>query len=133
MPAIPLRSADGSLPSWTALPGLQSSSGIGTYTTTVAVPGGVGATLDLGKAVDTVAVKVNGKPVAVDQADPNGIDIGRQLVAGANTIEVRVASTLLNAARAVALNADWMQPKAPQLYGLQGPVRLVPYREAELA
>lgn len=133
LPAIPLRSADGSLPSWTALPGLQSSSGIGTYTTTVAVPGGVGATLDLGKAVDTVAVKVNGKPVAVDQADPNGIDIGRQLVAGANTIEVRVASTLLNAARAVPLNADWMQPKAPQLYGLQGPVRLVPYREAELA
>jgi hypothetical protein len=133
LPAIPLRSADGSLPSWSALPGLQATSGIGTYTTTVDVPGGVGATLDLGKAVDTVALKVNGQPVAVDQADPNGIDIGRRLVAGANTVEVRVASTLLNVARTVPLNADWMQPKVPQLYGLQGPVRLVPYREAELA
>jgi hypothetical protein len=114
------------------LPGLQTTSGIGTYTATVDVPSGVGAMLHLGKAVDAVALKVDGKPVAVDQSNPNDIDIGPDLAAGANTIEVRVSSTLLNAARTVPLNADWMQAKVPQLYGLQGPVKLVPYREAEV-
>jgi hypothetical protein len=130
MPEIPLRSADGSLPSWTTLPGFQTTSGIGTYTATVAVPSGVGAMLHLGKAVDAVALRVDGKPVAVDQSNPNDIDIGPDLAAGANTIEVRVSSPLLNAARTVLLNADWIQAKVPQLYGLQGPVKLVPYREA---
>jgi hypothetical protein len=45
---------------------------------------------------------------------------------------VSVASTLLNAAKAVPQNADWMQAKPQQLYGLQGPVGVVPYREEEV-
>ena len=128
---------DGSLPPWSAITpadgyaaDLRDVSGVGTYRTTVDLPSTWrrvrGAWLDLGTAVDTVRVAVNGTPVdGVDQADLGHVDVGPYLRPGSNTITVRVASTLLNAVRVApgtgASSRDRMD------YGLLGPVRLQPY------
>ncbi len=55
-------------------------------------------------------------------------DIGPYLKAGANTIVVRVATTLNN--RLAALSDDVKNRGVIQEYGLAGPVILTPYREA---
>jgi hypothetical protein len=124
----------GKLPAWTSIPGLESVSGIGTYTTTVQLPaawtGGHGAYLDLGSVFDTFTVKVNGASLpALDQMNPSRIDVGSYLHAGANTIEVREATTLRNKVLTVAGQAGG-SGTTRQDYGLIGPVRLVPYGEA---
>jgi len=120
---------DGRLPAWQSLPGLSDVSGIGTYSTTVDWNGEAGAYLDLGAATDTVGVAVNGRPVAVDQSDRSRIDLGDALRAGQNTIEVTVASTLLNAVRVSPGNAAYAG-RARQDYGLIGPVTVQPYAQA---
>jgi hypothetical protein len=85
-----------------------------------------GAWLDLGTAVDTVRVSVNGTPVAgVNQADLAHVDVGRYLHRGHNSITVRVASTLLNAVRVAP--GTGASSRARMDYGLLGPVRLRPY------
>lgn len=127
---------DGRLPAWSALPPLQDVSGTGVYTTTVELPagwsGGHGAWLDLGAVVDTAVVTVNGTRIApVDPQDTARIDISGALRPGANTIEVRVASTLFNAVRVAP--GSGIAARARQDYGLLGPVVLTPYGEAEIA
>ncbi len=122
---------DGSLPPWTAIPGLTTASGVGTYTTTVDLgsgwTGGFGATLDLGKAVDTVSVTVNGK--ALPTVNPSSLTVPADyLHSGVNTITVRVATTLFNAVQSQTLSPIYSQ--TPQQYGLIGPVTLTPYGQA---
>src|SRR6478735_1930956 len=81
--------ANGKLPSWRDIltpVNLSQSSGVGTYTATVNLPdtwtGQDGAYLDLGAALDSVKVTVNGTEVAVNQTDRSRIDLGKNLKAG---------------------------------------------------
>lgn len=121
--------ADGRLPAWQTLPGLADVSGIGTYTTSVEWDGDAQAYLQLGAATDTVTVAVNGRATPVDQSDRGHVDLGDALRAGANTIEVTVASTLNNAVRVAPGNGAYAG-RARQDYGLIGPATLQPYAQA---
>lgn len=128
---------DGTLPAWSAItPGngypvdLADVSGIGTYTTQVELgddwAGVRTAYLDLGRAVDTVRVSVNGHGLPpIDQMDLAHVDVGRYLHPGANTVTVRVASTLLNAVRVAP--GTGASSRARMDYGLFGPVAIAPY------
>ncbi|WP_300266688.1 glycosyl hydrolase [Microbacterium sp.] len=111
---------------WNEIPGLETVSGIGTYTATYNLDegwkDGVGASLDLGAVNDTYRIAVNGETISANQNDP-AIDIGEFLVAGSNEITVEVASTLFN-----AWIAETSMDKQQSQYGLLGPVELVPYR-----
>ncbi|RZS77533.1 alpha-L-rhamnosidase-like protein [Motilibacter rhizosphaerae] len=126
--------ADGSLPAWSEIPGrpdLLHASGVGTYTTTVDLPGNAGtspgAHLDLGKAVDTVRLQVNGRTVGpLDQSDLRRIDLAGLLHAGRNTISVTVSTTLYDAVKTTG-GATYRLPD--QRVGLLGPVTLTPYGE----
>ncbi|NUU24897.1 MAG: alpha-L-rhamnosidase, partial [Streptomycetaceae bacterium] len=91
------------LKSWPDIPELADVSGIGRYRTTVELgspwSGGYGAYLELGEVFDTFTVTVNGRPLpAADQLTPT-VDVGPYLRRGTNTIEVEVATTLLNRLR----------------------------------
>ncbi|MEO3828960.1 glycosyl hydrolase [Actinomadura sp. B10D3] len=128
--------ADGALPSWSSITtgnghpvDLKDVSGVGTYTARVTLDSGwkgIGeAELDLGTPVDTVRVNVNGHDLPpLNQADLRHVPVGRHLRPGANTITVRVASTLLNAVRAAP--GTGAASRTPMNYGLFGPVTLTP-------
>lgn len=128
---------DGRLPAWSAIApqngyavDLRDVSGIGTYTTTLSLDDGwdgvSGAYLDLGRVVDTVRVTVNDQELPpVDPADVAHIEVGQHLHAGDNTIEVRVASTLINAVR-VTPHAG-AEGRERMDYGMFGPVTVTPY------
>jgi hypothetical protein len=154
---------DGSLPSWTQItpqniPGLDPGdnltnvAGIGTYTTSFTLPASwsvstAGAYLNIGAAVDTVDIWVNGKAVSgVDENDRNQIDIGPYLRAGSNTLKITVATPLRNAvAVAPATPATGQVPNSAETIGslqggakipnvgLLGPVTLTPYGQSTVA
>jgi hypothetical protein len=116
--------AGGALPDWQHLTGLAAVSGTSTYTTTVNVPASVaasgGAVLDLGSVLGTFRVSVNGQELpTVDLLDSHEVDLGGRLKAGANTVEVHVATLLGNA-----------KSNAGTAYGLVGPVTVTPYGSA---
>ncbi|MHA6524414.1 glycosyl hydrolase [Tessaracoccus sp. G1721] len=116
---------------WREIAGLENSSGIGTYSTSFSLPKwgkGDGAYLDLGRVFDTYALTVNGTPVAVDQLDTR-VDVSRYLIKGANTVEVRVASTLINRLRSLDSAAA---ARTAYNYGLLGPVTLDTFAEKEV-
>ncbi|UOE21197.1 alpha-L-rhamnosidase [Thermobifida halotolerans] len=119
---------------WTDLPDLADVSGIGRYTTTVDLgegwTGGVGAHLELGEVTDTFRVTVNGTPLPPADQLTRRVDVGPHLVKGKNTIEIEVATTLINRMR--VFRPDVYGGAARQKYGLIGPVRLVPYGQVEL-
>ncbi|MFF3504629.1 glycosyl hydrolase [Streptomyces sp. NPDC003247] len=120
---------------WSKVPELADSAGIGRYRTTVTLPAGWdgshGATLELGQVSDTFRVTVNGTRLpAADRLDPV-VDLGSALRAGANEIVIEVATPLINRLR-VAQPAVF-GGAARQDYGLVGPVRLVPHRQAAIA
>jgi hypothetical protein len=135
---------DGTLPSWADITtgngyatDLADISGIGTYTANLTLDhdwnGVRSAYLDLGAAVDTVRVAVNGKDLPpVNQLDLRHVEVGSYLRPGGNTIAVRVASTLLNAVRVAP--GTGASERTRMDYGLLGPVTLTPYagREALL-
>ncbi|MFJ9037294.1 glycosyl hydrolase [Streptomyces sp. NPDC102406] len=117
---------------WTRLPGLADVSGIGTYRTTVRLGrdwgAAHGALLELGGVFDTFTVRVNGHALPpVDQLT-RVADLGTRLRPGANTIEVEVATTLLNRLRVTRPTVFGAAKR--QDYGLTGPVRLLPYASA---
>jgi hypothetical protein len=120
------------LAAWSAIPGLQDSSGVGHYRTTVTLPATwdqtLGATLSLGTVSDTFRVWVNGSLVPPTGILATSLDVGGLLQAGANTIEVEVATTLLNRLRVVTPAIYGIA--ARQAYGLIGPVVLTPYGQA---
>jgi glycosyl hydrolase family 106( putative alpha-L-rhamnosidase) len=107
---------------WSAIPELADVSGVGRYRTTVEATGRGGALLDLGKVVDTCRVRVNGRRLPpIDVLRPVA-DLGPWLRRGANTIEVEVATTLLNRLRTTSPAVFGIA--ARQAYGLLGPVHL---------
>ncbi|GGJ44345.1 glycosyl hydrolase [Streptomyces brasiliensis] len=117
---------------WSQTAELADSAGIGRYRTTVALPAdwdeSHGALLDLGQVSDTFRVTVNGTRLApADRLHPV-VDVGALLRRGDNTIEVEVATPLINRLR-VAQPAVF-GGVARQAYGLVGPVRLLPYVQA---
>ncbi|WP_037855101.1 glycosyl hydrolase [Streptomyces sp. NRRL S-340] len=116
---------------WSLIPELADVTGVGRYRTTVSLPGswdeGTGALLELGQVSDTCRVAVNGRALdPVDRLHPV-LDLGPWLRPGRNTLEIEVATPLLNRLR-VARPAVFAAA-ARQAYGLLGPVRLVPYRQ----
>lgn len=129
--------ADGVLPSWreiTAPSNLTRNSGIGTYTTTFQLPAGWneadGGYLNLGAVLDSATVTVNGEDVKVNQSDRSRIDVGQTLRPGANTLTIRVATTMFNAVRSTG-DSNYQSPDW-QRTGLMGPVVLTPYRDIDL-
>jgi hypothetical protein len=111
---------DGLLP-WSSIPQLADVSGIGHYRTTIEAPaGGRRALLDLGKVVDTCRVRLNGRLLPpVDVLQPVA-DL--TLRPGRNTLEVEVATTLLNRLRTTSPEVFTIAGR--QAYGLLGPVLL---------
>jgi hypothetical protein len=112
------------LSAWPEIPQLRNVSGLASYTTRFELPATWnatnGATLELGEVFDSFTVTVNGRAVTIDQ-------ISAYLKAGANTITVRVATTLNN--RLANLDTDVANRGIVQPYGLLGPVRLRPYSQ----
>ncbi len=139
---------------WTAIEGLEHVSGLGTYSTTFDVDGGGtaghGASLDLGRTVDTVRIRVNGQVVGPVNLMNPVVDIGPYLTAGTNTLEVEVATSLANRLLEARPELAAGSPRPPgsggapggpprprmapraQGYGLLGPVVLQPHGQAAL-
>ncbi len=137
LPAVqPVPDDHGALPPWSMITpangydvDLGDVSGVGTYTSTFTLDddwrGVRTAALDLGAAVDTVTVTVNGtRPPPQNPQDLRHLEVGRYLRPGQNTLTVRVASTLINAVRVAPGTGAADRPR--QDYGLFGPVRLTP-------
>jgi hypothetical protein len=120
------------LKTWPDIPELVGSSGVGTYSIDIEMPsawkqGGL-AMLSLGQVVDTVALFVNGTPVAIDQLSAKA-DVGPLLKPGRNTLVVRVSTTINNQlARVIPAVAT---RGVVQEYGMVGPVILTPAGHAE--
>jgi hypothetical protein len=115
---------------WTKIDELKDSSGVGTYTTSVTLPGdwktsSHGATIDLGQVTDSFRLTVNGHDVSIDQVSGQA-DVSPYLQAGQNTLTIRVATTLNN--RLYALDTGIRNRGLTQNYGLVGPVTLASYR-----
>jgi hypothetical protein len=128
-----------SLRPWSSIPGLESVSGIGTYTATVNVPSSWigperGARLDLGSVAGAVQTYVNGKPASREIDPTSPVDVSSLLRPGANTVKVVLATTLMNRALvtpSVFAGRPRFEVEASagrQAYGLLGPVRLLPER-----
>ena len=119
-------------------PQVKYFSGTSVYRTTFALPAGVkpGAALklDLGRVGDVAEVIVNGKPAGIAWKPPYEVDVGPLVVAGANTVEVRVANLWVNrligdaqpgAAKVTFTAAPTYKADAPlRPSGLIGPVTL---------
>ncbi|KOT42619.1 alpha-L-rhamnosidase [Streptomyces caelestis] len=119
---------------WSRIPELADSAGIGRYRTTVVLPrdwtSDHGAFLDLGQVSDTFRVTVNGKESGpADRMSPV-IDVGPLLRRGENTIEVEVATPLVNRLRTT--RPEVFGSLARQDHGLVGPVKLVPYAQTTI-
>ncbi|XVV16438.1 glycosyl hydrolase [Actinoplanes sp. CA-131856] len=109
---------------WSSIPELADVSGVGTYRTTVTAERAGRALLSLGKVVDTCRVRVNGRLLPpIDVLEPVA-DLA--LSKGRNTIEVEVATTLLNRLRTTDPAVFGIATR--QAYGLLGPVSLRWYR-----
>ncbi|MFJ6917150.1 glycosyl hydrolase [Streptomyces sp. NPDC101133] len=120
-----------SLLPWSSIPELADSAGIGRYRTTVTLPGtwtsSHGALLELGQVSDTFRVSVNGSEAGpCDRLTPV-VDVGPLLRRGTNTIEIEVATPLVNRLR--VSRPEVFGGLGRQEYGLAGPVRLVPYAQ----
>lgn len=100
--AAPAPIADGAPGSLTASrdPLVKYFSGTTIYQSSFTLPAGLkpGAPLrlDLGQVGDVAEVRVNGKPAGIAWKPPYQLEIGALAVAGANTLEVRVANLWVN-------------------------------------
>jgi len=116
------------LKTWPQIPQLKDVSGIGTYTAGVSLLSswkiGTGARLDLGEVFDSFTLSINGNDVPVNQISASA-EVGPFLRAGANTLVVRVATTLNN--RLSSLDPAVAKRSLIQNYGLIGPVMLTPH------
>lgn len=122
-------------------PSMAHVSGIGTYTSSFALPSGwkeiEGACLCMESAGGgTVEVYVNGVKAPGVNTRTLAVEIGGLLTPGENTIRIEVASTLTN--RMLQRNyrekgSGWSETfPTVQAYGLTGDVRIVPYVAAAL-
>jgi hypothetical protein len=98
-PAAVAHGTTGSLAA-SADPQVRYFSGTSVYTRTFTLPPGVTPgtplKLDLGRVGDVAEVLVNGKPAGIAWKPPYEVDVGSLVVAGANTVEVRVANLWVN-------------------------------------
>ncbi|WP_413674975.1 glycosyl hydrolase [Massilia cellulosiltytica] len=98
-PAAVAHGTTGSLAA-SADPQVRYFSGTSVYTRTFTLPPGVTpgtpTKLDLGRVGDVAEVLVNGKPAGIAWKPPYEVDVGSLVVAGANTVEVRVANLWVN-------------------------------------
>lgn len=120
---------------WSSVAGFEDVSGIGRYRTVIDLgrdwdADEDGALLELGEVNDTFRVSVNGEQLPPCDVLDTTVDLGHRLRRGRNVIEVEIASTLLNRLRTVTPAVYGVA--ARQVYGLTGPVRLVPYVEKTL-
>lgn len=122
---------------WQAIPTLRDRAGAGRYTATIDLPAqwlrrGRAVDLDLGTVHGASRARVNGRLVTAATLRLPGERhrVTRLLRAGANTIEVDVATPPLNALRGLALRGDVAYapflPLPANPAGMIGPVRLVP-------
>lgn len=113
---------------WPRIPQLKDVSGIGTYASSVNLPSGwktgTGARLDLGEVFDSFTLSVNGSDIPLNQISATA-EVGPYLHAGANTLAIRVATTLNN--RLSSLDAVVAKRGLVQEYGVIGPVMLTPH------
>ncbi|MGA2534626.1 MAG: glycosyl hydrolase [Terracidiphilus sp.] len=113
---------------WPQIASLNDVSGIGTYTASITLPAGwktgTGARLKLGEVFDSFTVSVNGTGIPMNQISATA-EIGPYLHAGANTLAIRVATTLNN--RLSSLDPAVAKRGIIQEYGLIGPVVLTPH------
>ena len=127
---------DGRLPSWSAIPGLEDVSGIGTYRGTLTVDEDWSESsrlvLDLGSVYDTVRVTVNGSEVAgVDPRNPVA-DVTEHVTEGANSVEIEVGTTFRNRMRVITGSAATPSSAPRQDYGVFGPLSVTTYQEVAL-
>ncbi|KAH8882940.1 secreted protein [Thozetella sp. PMI_491] len=120
---------------WTNFTELQDVSGLGWYTTSFDLgeswPADAGAMLSIPSIVGSFRLTLNGQKLPPqDQLDVN-FDVGPWLRKGVNTIEIEVATTLLNRLRITQAGVYGVATR--QAYGLVGPISLSPYREAKIA
>ncbi len=120
---------------WTSFPELQDASGMGWYTTSFDLgsewPADAGAMLSIPNFVGSFRLTLNGEKLPPqDQLDVL-FDVGPWLKQGVNTIEVEVATTLLNRMRVAEPSVYGIATR--QAYGLVSPLDLMPYREAKIA
>ena len=87
----------------------------------------MGTLLDLGDVAGAYRVRLNGELLSTPDQLDHVIDLGSRLVPGANTVEVEVASPLLNRLRIT--RPDEFGDRARTVNGLLGPVVLKPYAE----
>lgn len=141
---------------WYNISGLEHTSGIGVYTssftwpvvattktntTTTTTPeaAAAGAYLSLPRPIfHTVLVQINGKETPPIDVDDPVVDITPYLRNGTNAVRIEVASTLRNRLLVFNNTQSWEQSQyagsyGPQPYGLVGTVKLVPFREVEIA
>ncbi len=118
---------------WPDIPGIETVSGIGTYSTDIELGdewADLGAYFELGEISGAFSIRVNGEDIAgLSQLD-NRFDLGYRLRIGTNRIEVAVATNLNNVLRTL-FPADYGSQPIQQ-YGLIGPARLRPYRDTIL-
>ena len=119
---------------WTNITELLDVSGIGTYSTSFNLhdwPSDAGAMLQIPSFLGSFRITVNGKQMPpVDQLSIE-FDIGMYLKPGTNTLEIEVATTLLNRLRIT--EPDVYGIASRQAFGLVGPVVIAPYREEVIA
>lgn len=118
---------------WSEIPGLETVSGIGTYSTDIELGDewfGLGAYFELSEVSGAFSIRVNGEDIDdLNQIDKR-FDLGRKLRPGRNRIEVTVATNLNNVLRSSFPRDYGSQPA--QHYGLIGPTILRPYRDTTL-
>jgi hypothetical protein len=125
-----------SLTAWSGIPELQDISGIGIYqssftlgTASMPLSADMGAYIILAKFNGSFRIKINNHQLP--SCDPFSLkyDIGPYVINGTNTVEVEVASSLLNRMRAVF--PDVYGGSSRQAFGLVG-VTIQPYTQAEI-
>ncbi|OJJ77643.1 hypothetical protein ASPBRDRAFT_25289 [Aspergillus brasiliensis CBS 101740] len=127
---------------------LNNVSGIGYYSTTFDWPPEAtndtvsGAIIDLGPIVHTARVSVNGHVLPPGEITWAKWDIGHLLQRGQNTVEVVVTTPLGNVLRTYwdeletsgkLASAVVSSPPDVADYGLVAPVKIIPYREDQVA
>lgn len=121
---------------WTKIPGIEHTSGIGTYRThfDISTDKTTSITVDFGPVLHTAKAWLNGKQgPAIDPTNPV-VDISNLVKNGSNFIEIQVTTSLFNAVKANIdsvlsigagpTNASFYTGQDWQEFGLVGPVKL---------
>jgi hypothetical protein len=130
------------LQDWRDIPEIESTSGTGTYTTSVKLTQewsapGRGAFVELGRVEGgSVSVFVNGHRVSNAVVPPPRLDVGRLLRPGSNRIEVVLNTTLKNRLYSLSSQPGYLRfaerSEKTMPYGLLGPVKLVSYEDRRI-